>query len=478
MSGQEYYQNPLIERYASKDMLSLFSADKKFSTWRKLWVALAKAEKELGLNITDEQIAKMEANVDNIDYERAKEYEKKFRHDVMAHVHTFGDCVPEAKGIIHLGATSAFVGDNADLIIYDEALHLVKKELVNVIAVLTDFAMQYRTLPTLGFTHFQPAQLTTVGKRACLWLTDLMLDYEELEFVLGSMRLRGAKGTTGTQASFMELFDNDEEKVKQVNLNVLKEMGYDKDFPATGQTYTRKFDNRIMNLLSSIGQSMHKFATDMRLLQSMKEIEEPFEQNQIGSSAMAYKRNPMRCERICSLSRYMIASVQNTAMTASVQWFERTLDDSANRRISIPESFLCCDAVLSIAYNVIKGLQVNDKVIHKNIMAELPFMTTENILMSAVKKGGDRQELHEKIRQYSMIAAKRVKEEGLENNLLELIAQDPSFGVDANELLDILKPEKYIGRSANLTKEFIESDVMPILKKNSNLIGIDVDLKV
>lgn len=478
MSGQEYYQNPLIERYASKDMLSLFSADKKFSTWRKLWVALAKAEKELGLNITDEQIAKMEANVDNIDYERAKEYEKKFRHDVMAHVHTFGDCVPEAKGIIHLGATSAFVGDNADLIIYDEALHLVKKVLVNVIAVLTDFAMQYRTLPTLGFTHFQPAQLTTVGKRACLWLTDLMLDYEELEFVLGSMRLRGAKGTTGTQASFMELFDNDEEKVKQVNLNVLKEMGYDKDFPATGQTYTRKFDNRIMNLLSSIGQSMHKFATDMRLLQSMKEIEEPFEQNQIGSSAMAYKRNPMRCERICSLSRYMIASVQNTAMTASVQWFERTLDDSANRRISIPESFLCCDAVLSIAYNVIKGLQVNDKVIHKNIMAELPFMTTENILMSAVKKGGDRQELHEKIRQYSMIAAKRVKEEGLENNLLELIAQDPSFGVDANELLDILKPEKYIGRSANLTKEFIESDIKPILKKNSNLIGIDVDLKV
>ena len=478
MSGQEYYQNPLIERYASKDMLSLFSADKKFSTWRKLWVALAKAEKELGLNITDEQIAKMEANVDNIDYERAKEYEKKFRHDVMAHVHTFGDCVPEAKGIIHLGATSAFVGDNADLIIYDEALHLVKKELVNVIAVLTDFAMQYRTLPTLGFTHFQPAQLTTVGKRACLWLTDLMLDYEELEFVLGSMRLRGAKGTTGTQASFMELFDNDEEKVKQVNLNVLKEMGYDKDFPATGQTYTRKFDNRIMNLLSSIGQSMHKFANDMRLLQSMKEIEEPFEQNQIGSSAMAYKRNPMRCERICSLSRYMIASVQNTAMTASVQWFERTLDDSANRRISIPESFLCCDAVLSIAYNVIKGLQVNDKVIHKNIMAELPFMTTENILMSAVKKGGDRQELHEKIRQYSMIAAKRVKEEGLENNLLELIAQDPSFGVDANELLDILKPEKYIGRSANLTKEFIESDIKPILKKNSNLIGIDVDLKV
>lgn len=478
MSGQEYYQNPLIERYASKDMLALFSANKKFSTWRKLWVALAKAEKELGLNITDEQISKMEANVDNIDYERAKEYEKKFRHDVMAHVHTFGDCVPEAKGIIHLGATSAFVGDNADLIIYDEALHLIKKELVNVIAVLTDFAMQYRTLPTLGFTHFQPAQLTTVGKRACLWLTDLMLDYEELEFVLGTMRLRGAKGTTGTQASFMELFDNDEEKVKRVNQNVLKEMGYDKDFPATGQTYTRKFDNRIMNLLSSIGQSMHKFATDMRLLQSMKEIEEPFEQNQIGSSAMAYKRNPMRCERICSLSRYMIASVQNTAMTASVQWFERTLDDSANRRISIPESFLCCDAVLSIAYNVIKGLQVNDKVIHKNVMAELPFMTTENILMSAVKKGGDRQELHEKIRQYSMIAAKRVKEEGQENNLLELIAQDSSFGVDANELLDILKPEKYIGRSANLTKEFIESDVMPILQKNSNLIGIDVDLKV
>ncbi len=478
MSDHSTYQNPLIVRYASKEMSAIFSDDKKFSTWRKLWVALAKAEQQLGIDITDEQIRSMEENLTNIDYDAAKAYEKKFRHDVMAHVHTFGDAAPAARGIIHLGATSAFVGDNADLILYDEALHLIKKQLVNVIAVLSDFAMQYRELPTLGFTHFQPAQLTTVGKRACLWLTDLMLDYEELEFVIGTMRLRGAKGTTGTQASFMSLFDNDEEKVKQLNQLVLKEMGYDKDFMLTGQTYPRKFDSRVVNVLSSIAQSLHKFATDMRLLQSLKEVEEPFESSQIGSSAMAYKRNPMRCERICSLARYIIAAPQNTAMTASVQWYDRTLDDSANRRIVLPEAFLCCDSILSIAMNVIGGLQVNENVIAKDIRAELPFMTTENILMSAVKKGGDRQELHEKIRQYSMEAGNRVKQHGEENNLLELIAQDPAFGLSEDELSDLLEPRRYIGRSANLVKEFIETEVQPVLEQNKELLGMRVELKV
>ncbi len=478
MSNHSIYENPLIERYSSKEMLSNFSADKKFSTWRKLWVALAKAEKQLGLAITDEQIKALSENIDNIDFEAAKNYEKKFRHDVMAHVHTYGDCAPEAAGIIHLGATSAYVGDNADIIIFNDALKIIKKELVNVIYVLADFAMKYKDLPTLGFTHFQPAQLTTVGKRACLWLTDLMLDYEELEFVLSTMRLRGAKGTTGTQASFMSLFDNDEEKVKKVNELVIKEMGFEKDFPLTGQTYPRKFDSRILNVLSSISQSLHKFATDLRLLQGLKEIEEPFESNQIGSSAMAYKRNPMRCERICSLARYIMAATQNTAMTASVQWFERTLDDSANRRLSIPESFLCCDAILMIAHNVIKGLEVNDKVIEKNIMAELPFMTTENILMQAVKNGGDRQQLHEKIRRYSMQAGYSIKKEGKENPLLDLIAQDEEFKLSSDELKELLSPIKYIGRAQNLTVEYISEYVYPMLNENKELLGIDFELKV
>lgn len=478
MSNHSIYENPLIERYSSKEMLANFSADKKFSTWRKLWVALAKAEKELGLNITDEQIEKLQEHIYDIDFELAKKYEKEFRHDVMAHVHTYGDCVPEAKGIIHLGATSAYVGDNADIIVFNDALNIIKKELVNVIKVLSDFAMKYKDVPTLGFTHFQPAQLTTVGKRACLWLTDLILDYEELEFVISTVRLLGVKGTTGTQASFMSLFEDDEDKVKKVNELVIKEMGFDKDFPVSGQTYPRKFDSRIVNVLSSIAQSLHKFGTDMRLLQGLKEVEEPFESSQIGSSAMAYKRNPMRCERICSLSRYIMASAQNTAMTASVQWFERTLDDSANRRLSIPESFLCCDAILMIAHNVIKGLEVNDRVIHKNIMAELPFMTTENIMMQAVKKGGDRQVLHEKIRQYSMQAGYAVKKEGKENPLLSLIAVDKDFMLSEDELKDILDPIKYIGRSQNLTVEYITEYVYPVLNQNRDLIGIDVDLKV
>ena len=476
--SKDIYTNPLIERYSSKEMLHIFSSDKKFSTWRKLWVALAKGEKELGIEITDEQIKALEENVFDIDYDKAREYENKFRHDVMAHVHTYGDKVPKAKGIIHLGATSAYVGDNTDLIVFKEALELIKKQLVNLIKVMSDFALKYKDMPTLGFTHFQPAQLTTVGKRATLWIQDLLLDYEEVDFVLSTFRMRGVKGTTGTQASFMSLFNNDEEKIKKLNQFVCKEMGFDTDFTVTGQTYPRKFDSRVVNSLAGIAQSLHKFATDVRLLQNLKEIEEPFEKNQIGSSAMAYKRNPMRSERICSLARHIIANQVNPAMTASVQWFERTLDDSANRRISIPESFMCCDAILQIAINIASGFVVNDKVIHKDIMAELPFMTTENILMEAVKRGGDRQELHEKIRVYSMEASKRVKQEGKSNDLLERIAADPAFNLELSEIHDILKPEKYVGRAINQVTEFIEEDVNPILEKNKDLIGYDVTLKV
>lgn len=476
--SRDVYTNPLIERYSSKEILYIFSADKKFSTWRKLWVALAKGEKELGLDITDEQVKALEDNIYDIDYDLAREYENKFRHDVMAHVHTYGDKVPVAKGIIHLGATSAYVGDNTDLIIFKEALELIKKQLVNLIKVMSEFAIKYKDLPTLGFTHFQPAQLTTVGKRATLWIQDLLLDYEEVEFVLSTFRMRGVKGTTGTQASFMSLFNNDEEKIKKLNEFVCKEMGFDTDFTVTGQTYPRKFDSRVVNALAGIAQSLHKFATDVRLLQNLKEIEEPFEKNQIGSSAMAYKRNPMRSERICSLARHIIANQVNPAMTASVQWFERTLDDSANRRISIPESFMCCDAILQIAINIASGFVVNEKVIHKDIMAELPFMTTENILMEAVKRGGDRQELHEKIRVYSMEASKVVKQEGKPNDLLERISKDPAFNLELSEIHDILKPEKYVGRAVNQVIEFVEEDVKPVLEKNKDLIGYDVTLKV
>ncbi len=472
------YKNPLIERYSSKEMLNIFSADTKFSTWRKLWVALAKGEKELGIDISDEQIKALEESVYDIDYDLARKYENQFRHDVMAHVHTYGDKVPASKGIIHLGATSAYVGDNTDLIVYRDALLLIRKQLLNLIKKLSDFAMEYKDIPTLGFTHFQPAQLTTVGKRATLWMQDLLLDYEELEFVLSTFRMRGVKGTTGTQASFMSLFNDDEEKIKKLNEFVCKEMGFDTDFTVTGQTYPRKFDSRIVNCLSGIAQSLHKFATDVRLLQNLKEIEEPFEKNQIGSSAMAYKRNPMRSERICSLSRHIIANSINPAMTASVQWFERTLDDSANRRISIPESFMCCDAILQIAINISSGFEVYEKVITKHVMEELPFMTTENILMESVKKGGDRQALHEKIRVYSMEAGAVVKREGKANDLLQRISKDPEFNLDINEIKEILDPKKYVGRAINQVNEFINEDVKTILSKHKEELGYDVDLKV
>ncbi len=475
---RDVYTNPLIERYASREMLYIFSADEKFSTWRKLWVALAKGERECGIDISEEQIKKMEENIYNIDYDKAREYENKFRHDVMAHVHTFGDTVPESRGIIHLGATSAYVGDNTDLIIYKKAMELIKKQLVNLIKALSDFALEYKALPTLGFTHFQPAQLTTVGKRATLWIQDLLLDLEEIDFVLSTFRMRGVKGTTGTQASFMALFNNDEEKIKKLNKFVCREMGFDDDFTVTGQTYPRKFDSRVVNALSAVAQSLHKFATDIRLLQNLKEIEEPFEKSQIGSSAMAYKRNPMRSERICSLSRLIMANALNPPMTASVQWFERTLDDSANRRISIPESFLCLDGILQIAINIASGLQVYEKVIHKHIMAELPFMTSENILMESVKRGGDRQALHEKIRVYSMEAGAVVKKEGKANDLLERIAKDSEFNLNLDEIKDILKPEKYIGRSIHQVEEFYENDVKPVLEENKELLGMDVELKV
>jgi len=472
------YQNPLLSRYSSQEMLHIFSADTKFSTWRKLWIALAKAEKELGIDITDEQIQEMEENIYHIDYDKAAEYENEFRHDVMAHVHTFGDCAPKAKGIIHLGATSCYVGDNTDLIIFRDALLLIKKELINLMNELALFCKKFKSMPTLGFTHFQPAQLTTVGKRASLWLQDLLLDYEELEFVLRSFRMRGAKGTTGTQASFMALFENDEDKVKKVNESVCEQMGFDRDFKVTGQTYPRKFDTRIVNVLSSIGQSLHKFATDMRLLQNLKELEEPYGTHQIGSSAMAYKRNPMRAERICSLARGVMGNTIQPTMTASIQWFERTLDDSANRRISIPESFLATDAILRIAIDIVKGIDVNEKVIHKNIMAELPFMTTENILMEAVKKGGDRQELHEKIRQHSVAAAREVKKEGRPNDLLDRIVNDDAFGLTHDDIKKILNPEQYTGRAAHQVDEFIDSEITPVIQKNKDLLGLQVELRV
>ncbi len=478
MNNHSVYSNPLAERYASTEMLHVFSDDNKFSTWRKLWVALAESEKELGINITDEQIAQMKENIYNIDYEKAAEYEKKFRHDVMAHIHTFAEAAPNAKGIIHAGATSAFVGDNTDIILMYQGIGIIKRKLVNTISALSDFALKYKDMPALGFTHFQPAQLTTVGKRAALWLSDFMLDMEELQFVEKSARLRGVKGTTGTQASFMELFDNDEDKVKKLNKLVVKKMGFCDDFPITGQTYPRKFDSRILNLLSSISQSAHKFACDMRLLQGLKELEEPFEKNQVGSSAMAYKRNPMRSERVCSLARYVQTLTMNTAMTASTQWLERTLDDSANKRITIPQAFLAVDAILGIVFNIVSGIEVNEKVIQKNIQRELPFMATENILMHAVSKGGDRQKLHEKIRQYSMKAGYEIKKEGKENNLLYMIAEDPEFMLTNEDIDKILDPVKFTGRSGAITQEYITEKVLPLIKENESLLGIDYNLKV
>lgn len=471
------YESPFNSRYASKEMQELFSPDMKFKTWRRLWIALAEAEKELGLNITDEQINELKKYKDDINYDVAEIKEKEFRHDVMAHIHAYGEQCPNARAIIHLGATSCYVGDNTDIIIMTEALKLIKKKLLAVIARLSDFALKYKDLPTLGFTHYQPAQLVTVGKRATLWIQELLMDLEDLDHVLSNMKLLGSKGTTGTQASFLNLFDNDHEKVRKLDKLIAKKMGFDDVFPVSGQTYSRKLDSRVLNVLSGIAQSAYKFGNDMRLLQSMKEIEEPFEKSQIGSSAMAYKRNPMRSERICALARYVIVDALNPAITASTQWFERTLDDSANKRISVPEGFLAVDAILSIYINITDGLVVYPKVIEKHIMDELPFMATENIMMEAVKRGGDRQELHERIRVHSMEAAKQVKVEGKKNDLIERIANDKMFGLNIEELNAVLDPQNYVGRSPQQVEEFIEEYVKPVLEKNK-VEDIKVELKV
>ncbi|ODM25415.1 adenylosuccinate lyase [Clostridium sp. Bc-iso-3] len=471
------YESPLNSRYASKEMQELFSPDMKFRTWRRLWIALAEAEKELGLNITDEQIEELKKYKDDINYDVAEIKEKEFRHDVMAHIHAYGEQCPNARPIIHLGATSCYVGDNTDIIIMTEALKLIKQKLICVISKLSDFAMKYKDLPTLGYTHYQPAQLVTVGKRATLWIQDLLMDVEDLDYILSNMKLLGSKGTTGTQASFLSLFENDHEKVRKLDMLIAKKMGFDNVFPVSGQTYTRKLDSRILNLLSTIAQSAYKFSNDLRLLQSMKEIEEPFEKHQIGSSAMAYKRNPMRSERIGALARYVIVDALNPAITASTQWFERTLDDSANKRISVPEAFLAVDAILSIYINIADGMVVYPRVIEKHVLEELPFMATENIMMEAVKRGGDRQELHERIRVHSMEAARQVKAEGKKNDLIERIAADEMFGLSIDELNSVLAPKNYIGRSPQQVEEFINEYVKPVLEKNK-IEDIEVELKV
>jgi adenylosuccinate lyase len=448
-------------------MLELFSPDTKFKTWRSLWIALAESEKELGLNITDEQIAELKKFKDDINYDVAEEFEKETRHDVMSHVRAYGVQCEKAKGIIHLGATSCYVGDNTDIIVYFNALKLVKSKVLSVISKLSRFADKYKDIPTLGFTHYQPAQLVTVGKRACLWIQDLMLDVEELEFVMSTLRLLGSKGTTGTQASFLDLFDGDHEKVKILEKLIARKMGFENVMPVSGQTYSRKQDSRILNVLCSIAQSSYKFSNDMRLLANLKEIEEPFESKQIGSSAMAYKRNPMRCERMASLARYVIVDSLNPAITASTQWLERTLDDSANRRISIPEAFLAVDSILNIYNNIADGIVIYPKIIRKRVLSELPFMATENILMEAVRRGGDRQELHERIRVHSMEAARMVKEEGEENDLIERIANDPNFGMSLIELNSILSPENFIGRSPEQVTEFLNEQIKPLLTRNN-----------
>ena len=477
--GNDTYVSPLNSRYASKEMQYIFSPDKKFRTWRRLWIALAESEKELGLDITDEQINELKANMDNINYDVAAREEKIRRHDVMAHVHAYGEQCPTAKGIIHLGATSCYVGDNTDMIIMREALTLIRKRLVVCMDLLCRFADEYKALPTLGFTHFQPAQLVTVGKRATLWLQDLMFDLEEVEQVLASMKLLGCKGTTGTQASFMDLFNGDHAKCVELDKKIANKMGFESSYYVSGQTYSRKVDTRVLNALSSIAQSAHKFSNDIRLLQHLKEIEEPFEKTQIGSSAMAYKRNPMRSERIASLSRYVIADVLNPAMTASEQWFERTLDDSANKRISVPEAFLAVDAILGIYANVASGLVVYPNMINKHIMDELPFMATENIMMEAVKKGGDRQELHEKIRVYSMEAGSVVKNEGKPNDLLSRIIKDPAFGLKEEDINKMLDPKLYIGRCPEQVDTFLNEAIRPILKAHSEDLKVsEVELNV
>ena len=472
------YQSPLSERYASKEMQYIFSPDMKFKTWRRLWIALAQTEQELGLPITDEQIQELIAAKDDINYDVAKAREAEVRHDVMSHVYAYGQQCPNAKGIIHLGATSCYVGDNTDIIIMREALRLVRKKLINVIAELAKFADTYKNQPTLAFTHFQPAQPTTVGKRATLWLLDLTMDLNDLDYILSQLKLLGSKGTTGTQASFLELFDGDHEKCKEADRRIAQKMGFDGCYPVSGQTYSRKVDSRVLNVIAGIAQSAHKFSNDIRLLQHLKEIEEPFEKHQIGSSAMAYKRNPMRSERIASLSRYVMSDVMNTSMTAATQWFERTLDDSANKRLSIPEGFLAIDGILDLYMNVVDGLVVYPKVIEQHLMNELPFMATENIMMDAVKAGGDRQELHERIRVHSMEAGKVVKTEGRPNDLLERIAADPAFGMTMEQLQAIMKPENFVGRAPWQVEEFLANDIAPILEANKDDLGMKAEINV
>lgn len=476
--SNDRYVSPLSERYASKEMQYIFSPDMKFRTWRRLWIALAETEKELGLDITEEQIEELKAHAEDINYDVAKERERVVRHDVMSHVYAYGVQCPKAKGIIHLGATSCYVGDNTDIIVMSEALKLVKKKLVNVIAKLADFADKYKVQPTLAFTHFQPAQPTTVGKRATLWLQEFAMDLEDLEYVMGTLKLLGSKGTTGTQASFLELFDGDQETIDKIDPMIAKKMGFDQCYPVSGQTYSRKVDTRVLNVLAGIAASAHKFSNDIRLLQHLKEVEEPFEKSQIGSSAMAYKRNPMRSERIASLSRYVMIDALNPAVTSATQWFERTLDDSANKRLSVPEGFLGIDGILDLCLNVVDGLVVYPKVIEKRLMAELPFMATENIMMDAVKAGGDRQELHERIRELSMEAGRNVKAEGLDNNLLELIAAAPEFNLTLEELKETMDPAKYTGRAALQTAQYLEGIIRPLLKKNQELLGVKAEIHV
>lgn len=484
MSNNEIYQSPLSARYASREMQYIFSPDMKFKTWRKLWIALAETELELGLSengkpvITQEQIDELKAHADDINYEVAKEREKLVRHDVMSHVYAYGQQCPKAAGIIHLGATSCYVGDNTDVIVMTEAMKLVRKKLINVINELAKFARTYKDLPTLAFTHFQPAQPTTVGKRATLWMQELLLDLSDLEYMIGQQKLLGSKGTTGTQASFLELFNGDHEKVRQIDKKIAEKMGFAECYPVSGQTYSRKVDSRILNVLSGIAQSAHKFSNDIRLLQHLKEIEEPFEKNQIGSSAMAYKRNPMRSERIASLSNYVIVDSINPAITAATQWFERTLDDSANKRISVPEAFLAIDGILDLYLNVVDGLVVYDKVIYQRFMKEIPFMATENIMMDAVKRGGNRQELHERIREHSMAAGAVVKKEGKENDLVDRIAADPAFGMTKEEIEALLEPKNFVGRAPEQTEEFLDEVVQPILDANRDILGMTAEINV
>ena len=476
-SNTNSYESPFCTRYASEEMQYIFSADKKFTTWRKLWVALARAEMKLGLPVTEAQVKQLEEHINDIDYDMAAEREKKVRHDVMAHVYTYGQACPDAAGIIHLGATSCYVGDNTDVIIMRDALQVIRRKLLNVMNNLAKFAEEYKDMPCMAYTHLQPAQPTTVGKRATLWLNELLMDFEDLEYRISTLKLLGSKGTTGTQASFMELFEGDTDKINQLEKMIAEEMGFDAVVPVSGQTYSRKADWQVLSVLSGIAQSCSKFSNDMRILQSFEEMEEPREKSQIGSSAMTYKRNPMRCERITSLARYVMIDVLNPAFTAGTQWFERTLDDSANKRISVAEAFLGVDAILNIMMNVTDGMVVYPEIVRRRLMAKLPFMATENIMMDAVKKGGDRQQLHERIREYSMIAAEQIKIYGKESNLCELIVNDPMFMITKEELDAVLKPENYIGRSPQQTEEFLDNCIRPILEANKELLGESFEMK-